>query len=256
MRDRSLEERIGRYYRGESSIEEERSLREALLGLAADEVEPPAGPIVWLAELGRELISAEADAPATESAFAELLGARPVSSRRPPSPVRVALLAASIAAVAFSAGLWLGQQPRGNARQDDVRLAALEANVIALRRSMVLSLLDSTSETEQLRGAALARELPQLEAGEIVRLTQAVRSARGVGVRLAALETLYFFSSNPEARACLERAIDTGQPPLVQSSWVDLMVAAGRSGDLLREVAERPSVDASVRRKILTLIDA
>jgi len=256
MSDEAMSERLERYYGGEMSAEEERLLRDELAARAPGELAEDARPIALLGSAARELRAAAFDVAATERLLDGLLEAPPTARPRAARRLRLALAAASLAAIAFAAGLWIGRGSGEGARAGDQRLAALEADVVALRRSMVVSLLDSPSETAQLQGAALARVLPSLELGEIDRLTQAVRSAGGVGVRLAALETLYFFSANPEARSCLERALDSRQPPLVQSSWVDLMIAAGQSTELLRAAAAEPTVDEAVRRKILTWIDA
>jgi hypothetical protein len=257
-----LDRLIDGYYGAEGSDEEEARLFAELVASDEGDLDPSARPIALLAALRAEL--RDADEVGTVSALDRLLGAAPPGRAqafsRSARPFRRWALAASLMAAAFAGGLWVGRGTGGGTdggpEAGGQRLAALESEVLTLRRSIVVSLLGSPSEAAQLRGAALARELPSLGSAEIDLLTGAVRASAGVGVRLAALETLYYFSADGAARAGLEGALDARQPALVQSSWVDLMIACGQPPDRLREMAKSPDLDDSVRRKILSLIDA
>jgi hypothetical protein len=257
-----LDRLIDGYYSAEGSDEEEARLFAELAAREESALDPPGRPIALLAALRAELRDARVDEAGVAGALDRLLGvaAPPRASSRGVRTFQRWAFAASLMAVAFAAGLWVGRgtgaRPDGDLEGGGQRLVALEGEVLTLRRSIVVSLLGSRSEAAQLRGAALARDLPNLGPAEIDLLTEAVRASAGVGVRLAALETLYYFSAEGAARAGLEGALESRQPALVQSSWVDLMIACGHPRDRLREMAESPTLDDSVRRKILRLTDA
>lgn len=259
-----LDRLIDGYYNASGSEEEEARLFAELAASEEGDLAPPARPIALLAALRAELQEARVGEASALGALDRLLGVAPPSTRRASSqgvrPSRRWAVAAVLAAVAFAAGLWVGRgtaaAPDGSLERSGQRLATLEGEVLTLRRSIVVSLLGSPSEAAQLRGAALARDLPSLGPAEVDLLTEAVRASAGVGVRLAALETLYYFSADAAARAGLEGALDQRQPALVQSSWVDLMIACGHPADRLREMAKSRNLDDSVRRKILSLVDA
>lgn len=109
-----------------------------------------------------------------------------------------------------------------NGRRDsDVELLAAE--VVSLKETMMLSLLEKESATDRLKAVSLTTEMDRVSQAVTTALFQTLNSDPSVNVRLAALEALAPYSKDGKVREELVRSIAKQESPLVQVALADLM---------------------------------
>jgi len=99
---------------------------------------------------------------------------------------------------------------------------------------------------------SLSRDLDQVSEQVSNALIQTLRNDDNVNVRLAALETLYDYTAQPNIRIELVKSIQYQQSPLVLMAITEVMVALQekRSIEPLREILQQESLPDEVRQQL------
>lgn len=136
--------------------------------------------------------------------------------------------------------------------QDHTEIHLLSAEVKEMKEMMMLSLLEKESTSDRLKAVSLSSELPGASQKVTEALLQTLNSDENVNVRLAALEALLPYSSDPSVRTGLIASIARQESPLVQISLAETMVALQEknSVDPLKKLLEREETPAEVKEKI------
>jgi hypothetical protein len=99
----------------------------------------------------------------------------------------------------------------------------LTAQVVSLKETMMLSLMEKESATDRLKAVSLTTEMDHVSQTVTLALFQALNSDPSVNVRLAALEALASYSKDGKVREQLIRSIAKQESPLVQLALAELM---------------------------------
>lgn len=109
-----------------------------------------------------------------------------------------------------------------NGRKDS-DVEQLTAQVVALKETMMLSLLENESATDRLKAVSLSTEMDRVSQTVTKALFQTLNSDPSVNVRLAALEAIAPYSKDGKVREELVRSIAKQESPLVQVALAELM---------------------------------
>ena len=135
-------------------------------------------------------------------------------------------------------------------------VAEMHSQSSAPLQNMSLSLLQRQSASDRLRGAMWNGNEDQFDDRVLVALLYTLRHDSSVDVRLAALDTLSRYLSQPQVRDGLTDALETDQSPLVQVSLIDLMVEGKQRSVVtrLRMLATDPNANITVRQRAVWAI--
>ncbi len=141
------------------------------------------------------------------------------------------------AAACLLVGLFAGRATDGGSGED--RLAALEDNVLALNRSLILDRINNAEPGKRLQGimdaAYLVQDDPQITAA----LLERASDDRVASIRSAAIDALAPRMSSPDVGRQLMTLLADAESPLVQFALVDLVLRYGDQAqlDALQELA-------------------
>lgn len=137
---------------------------------------------------------------------------------------------------------------RGGGSQE---LARLREEVQDTRQLVAVSLLQQQSASERLRGVDFSNRVAQPDQEVLSALLSAVRYDNSVDVRLAAVDALRRYASEPQVRQGLLKALGGSQSPLVQISLIDLMVETRdrQAVGLLQQLKEDKAANEAVRQR-------
>ena len=113
-------------------------------------------------------------------------------------------------------------------------MARLDKEVDDMRQIAAVSLLQQSSAMERLRGVSVGAQLKQPGKNMLDALLQTLDGDPNVNVRLAAVDALYLFASNPDVKEGILQSLTRQESPSVQTALIDLLV----------EIRERRAVDA------------
>jgi hypothetical protein len=157
------------------------------------------------------------------------------------------------ACVFLICGFLIGRHTdRGGNTDINEKFAALQAELSATRQTVALSMLQQQSASQRLEGVSWSRRLQQPDPQVLNALFHTLRSDSSVDVRLAALDALSRYSSQPDVRRELISALEGKQSPLVQVALIDLLVDMhDRSAvDQLKQFQQDPKVNPTVRKRV------
>ncbi len=169
---------------------------------------------------GLEAERKKAEAPLKRKFFLSLEQLWP---RRPAFQFAAALL---LMIAGISGGYFL--------RNPGASVARLGKEVDDMRQMAAVSLLQQSSATERLRGVSVGAQLKQPGKNMLDALLQTLDGDPNVNVRLAAVDALYLFASNPDVKDGILQSLTRQESPIVQTALIDLLV----------EIRERRAVDA------------
>jgi len=129
--------------------------------------------------------------------------------------------AAALLLIGVLSGYLLSGLRRGERNETE----QLQNQVEQMRQMMVISLLNQTSASERLRGASLSAQVESPGSGMLGRLLQTLDEDPNVGVRLAAVDSLYLFSDDTRVREHLTRSLLKQESPLVQIEMIGLLTS-------------------------------
>lgn len=172
----------------------------------------------------------------------------------PSQPVWQVAIAAGLLVVGLTAGYGF----RSDAPPPE--LTELRQEVSQMRQMLTLSLLQQPSASERLRGVSWANQVPASDTQVLQALVMAMRTDPSVNVRLAAVDALRTFASNPgvgpAVRMDIVDALPIQDAPIVQVALIDLLVDIKdrEAAAPLRLLASDTAVDNGVKERALWAI--
>lgn len=160
------------------------------------------------------------------------------------------------AAACLLAGLGIGQLAADGGDDAGARLAALEENVTALNRRLILDRLDSEVPGKRLRGVLDAAYV----AGDDAEIAQAllVRATgdRVPSVRSAAIDALGARIDTPSVGRQVMDLLQQADSPIVQLALVDLVLRYGNDEqvDEVLALAEQGYLHPDLKRHVLSTL--
>jgi HEAT repeat protein len=154
--------------------------------------------------------------------------------------------AAGILAIGLAGGRFLGV-----ARQPDTSVAQLQGQIENLRQLVSLAMLNQSSPGSRLEGVVYAQQLTRPDNDVEQALLQAARRDSNVNVRLAAVDGLSRYGSDPAVRRTLADGLARDESPLVQVALIEFLVNA-RARDCasaVRQLAASPDAEPIVRQR-------
>lgn len=153
----------------------------------------------------------------------------------------------------LGAGVALVLRPGGN----DPEIARLSEELKDMRETMMLTLLREESTSERLKAVNLTQEMGQVSDQVAEALLRTLDEDPNTNVRLAALEALYPYATNPAVRQGLINSISRQTSPLVQMALAEVMVALQeqRSVEEFRRLMDKEQTPPEVREKIRRSIE-
>lgn len=140
---------------------------------------------------------------------------------------------------------------------DSPRLESLSAEVHDMKEMLMLSMIKQESPIDRLKAVSLTSDIPSASHQVTDALLKTLRNDPNVNVRLAALDALVPYTSDPEVRTGLIASIRQQESPLVQLSLAEVMVALQekRSVDSLRMLLHKKDIPDDVRTQLKKSID-
>lgn len=150
----------------------------------------------------------------------------------------------------FCLGMYVGRVSAGGHASSN-ETAQLQNQVQSLRETVALSLLDRQSATSRLEGVSWGSQVEHPNGDLLSALIATLQRDPNTNVRLAALDALEKFSSEPTVRQAMVNALSTQDSPLVQIALIDALVhmrdktAAGE----FRKLSTETDANAAVRQR-------
>ena len=164
-------------------------------------------------------------------------------------PYRQPAFQFGVAAVLLVAGFLGGYfyKPAGSGNRDE--LAQLREEVHDMRQMVTVSLLKQQSASERLKGVSWSNQVMHPDPELLSALLQTLNYDPNVDVRLAAIDALYRFSSEPNVRKGLIESLPRQDSPLVQIAVIDLLVQLQerQSIDTLKQLTRDQDINKVVR---------
>ena len=156
-----------------------------------------------------------------------------------------------IAALLLVAGGFAGSRFSGDAG-DQNEISELRGEVRHIGQLLTISLLSQQSASERLRGVTSTFQMDQPDEQVVSALLRAFKYDSNVNVRLAAIDALGKFVSNPEIGREVIETLPRESSPLVQIALIDLLIEerVKYSADVLKAMADDPKIDKTVKQRI------
>ncbi|MEX1137832.1 MAG: HEAT repeat domain-containing protein [Bacteroidota bacterium] len=139
-----------------------------------------------------------------------------------------------------------------SAADDHSEITQLRGEIRHMGQLLAVSLLSQQSASERLRGVASTYQMDQPDEQVVSALLRALKFDSNVNVRLAAIDALGKFVSDPAVGREVIATLPRESSPLVQIALIDVLIQekVRQSADVLRSMAADPSVDNAVKQKI------
>ena len=159
----------------------------------------------------------------------------------------------AVLVIGLTAGYFL--RPAGNTTPD-AEIAALSEQLTGLQEMMMLSLLEKGSATERLKAVNLTQEMSEASRKVTAALIQTLNEDENVNVRLAALDALKPYASDPAVRQALIQSIGKQESPLMQVSLAELMVALQEKSAVkeFEKIVDAKDTPGEIRKKLMESI--
>jgi hypothetical protein len=153
-------------------------------------------------------------------------------------------VAAAIALLIVGGGLgyWVSKQ-----YDQHQRLAEIEKQLEANKQIMMSMIVNQQSASQRIQGMNVAMKIEKADNEIVSALVKAMNEDPNSNVRLAALEALSKFSSDPAVRKILIESLSTQKDPVVQIALIQLMVEMNEKGvmkDLQKIVDDSETMQA------------
>lgn len=148
----------------------------------------------------------------------------------------------------FAAGRYSGGQATQRLQEE---LISVRGEMAGMRQLALLSMLQQQSASVRLQAVSMGSQSPQMDPQVLAALMQTLRSDSSVDVRLAALNALARYGSQPTVREGLLDALQPRQSPLVQVALIDLLVEMRDRSAVpqLQKVTQDPNLNPAVRQR-------
>ena len=132
------------------------------------------------------------------------------------------------------------------------RLGMLSSEVREMREMMMLTLLEQPSAIERLKAVNISQEMDEATQKVTDALLQTLNRDENVNVRLAALDALLRYASQPSVREGLIASINRQESPLVQMALAEAMVKLQEKSSVqqLEELLQRGNLNEDVEKKV------
>ncbi|MGB7624217.1 MAG: HEAT repeat domain-containing protein [Terriglobia bacterium] len=155
------------------------------------------------------------------------------------------------AAVLLMVGFLGGYVYKPTASNHRDELAQLREEVHDMRQMVTVSLLKQQSASERLKGVSWSNQVIHPDPELLSALLQTLNYDPNVDVRLASIDALYRFSSEPSVRKALIETLPRQDSPLVQIAVIDLLVQLQerQSIDVLKQLTRDQDLNKVVRER-------
>ncbi|AHM61003.1 anti-ECFsigma factor, ChrR [Flammeovirgaceae bacterium 311] len=253
----SVRELLSRYYEGETTIAEEKALKEAL-----QEATLPQDLVLEAKLLGWQQQEQSIKAPISDQ---EILAILPQDADRPALQkthsywlaVWQIAAAVSLLVLGFAAGKFTGSQP-------DAPLAAETATELTAMRQELSSLKEmlqnGATTSQRLQAVSVASEAPRADAELLLALIETMHFDDNVNVRMAAVEALMHYREHPQVRQALIHSLGIQKDPNVQIMLIQGLTAmqekeaVPQMQDMLRQADLQQVVRQQLQKSISILL--
>ncbi|HNP19107.1 MAG TPA: HEAT repeat domain-containing protein [Fulvivirga sp.] len=145
-------------------------------------------------------------------------------------------------------------------RSSHNEINTLTSEMHEMKEMMMLSMLEKESTTDRLRAVSLTNEMGTTSEKVAMALINTLRTDNNNNVRMAAIEALSHYTSQPAVRKELIASIQFQKSPLVQLALAELMVAMNEKGakkafDQLWKSDDTPQeIKTAIKEKMQTMI--
>jgi hypothetical protein len=148
------------------------------------------------------------------------------------------------------AGFFGGRYLDRDTKQKD-QMAAVQQQLLDMRELVVVSMLKQQSPSERLQGVSFSMDQKQPDGKVLEALLHTLRYDNSVDVRLAALDALSRYSSQPDIRQGLKDSLQPQQSPMVQVALIDTLVDLHDASIVpqLKQFQADPKIDPTVRKR-------
>ncbi|MBO0939595.1 HEAT repeat domain-containing protein [Fibrella sp. HMF5335] len=241
----AIDELLERYYEGETTLAEEKRLREFF----QQETIPP--HLQSHAEQFRYFAATREQQPS--AAFTQQLATKLTR----PEPTRLLgltpwtlRLAASVALLllGFVGGIFYNQHQNPVA---DAPLPSAVSPAAEMKKVLAFSSLSETSASERIQAVNQSFEMTQADQATTQLLINTLNFDANVNVRQAACQALTHFEHEPGVREALIQSLSIQTDPNVQITLIEMLVAIKekRAVQEMQRLAKRPQVMDVVRQK-------
>lgn len=159
--------------------------------------------------------------------------------------------AALLLVAGFAAGRFTVRPDANSPGNADTEMSSVREELRDMRQLVVLSMLQQQSASERLQAVAMGTQQAQINPEVMQALLRTLRFDSSVDVRLAALNALSRYSSQPGVRAGLVDALQANQSPLVQVALIDRLVSMRETSAVahLQQVRQDPALNPAVRQR-------
>ncbi len=135
--------------------------------------------------------------------------------------------------------------------QHSKELATVQQQLVDMRELVVVSMLKQQSPSERLQGVSFSMDQKQPDGKVLEALLHTLRYDNSVDVRLAALDALSRYSSQPDIRQGLKDSLQPQQSPMVQVALIDTLVDLHDASIVpqLKQFQADPKIDPTVRKR-------
>jgi len=164
----------------------------------------------------------------------------------PRRPVFQLATAALLLILGFTGGYFLKPSP-----ESSNEVAQLREEVHDMRQMVTVSLLKQQSASERLKGVSWSNQVMHPDPELLSALLQTMNYDPNVDVRLAAIDALNRFSTDPTVRKGLIESLPKQDSPLVQIAMIDLLVQLHerQSIDVLKQLTQDQELNRVVRER-------
>lgn len=166
----------------------------------------------------------------------------------PRQPLQQFAAAAAMLVVGLVAG-WELRRPA--APESSHEISQLKGEVTQMRQLVALSLLQQQSASERLRGINYAYQVDRSDDEVLNALLRTISQDSNVNVRLAAVDALRNFATEPAARRGLVDALGKQNSPLVQVAIIDTLVdlKVKQAVPAFRSLEGQPEISPEVKQR-------
>ncbi|GAB3909806.1 hypothetical protein GCM10028803_48160 [Larkinella knui] len=235
-----IEKLLEKYYAGESTLEEEKQLRDFFRGASVPaHLEKQAGPFRYYAETRKEQPSL---------AFNQRLSDRLGSEGRVRSLITWSLrIAASLTLLAggFVGGLYYSNRLPGQPDRTET------SSTLAIKKALDFDHTAQTSASERIQAVNQSYELAEVDQDITQLLINTLNFDDNVNVRLAACEALMRLPNEPGVREALIQSLKIQTDPYVQIMLIETLVSIQekRAVDEMQRLARSRQILEAVRLK-------
>lgn len=216
MNNEDIKALIEKYYRAETTLEEEMQLREYFSKEENKKEDPQLAGLLELYGRFEEIAPEE-----------ELVN----SKTPPPFKSRAGIpwyYSAAAAVVFLLVGFFVGKSWEQNSRHSR-QLTELNRELMEIRSIITYQQLESMSASEKINVAYQYREKDSLDAEMINTLIGVFQLDENINVRLAAADALAKFGSNDKIRAAFLNALKVETNPVLQIKLIDVLVLSNET---------------------------